>query len=79
MEGKQSSAQKEQSGKSPKPANSQSSKKEKATPANPTVPNPAEKKGANKKPANPYKKSIERNKLNHRRREKSDKKRGLIS
>ena len=37
-----------------------------------------EKKPTNAKPANPYKRSIERNKLNHNRRVKSDKKRGLV-
>ena len=47
-------------------------KQTKQAPANET------KKTGNAKSANPYMKNIERNKLNHNRRVRSDKKRGLI-
>ena len=53
-------------------------KKAKSAPAKETPAVNEEKKPTSAKPANPYKKSIERNKLNHNRRVRSDKKRGLV-
>lgn len=53
-------------------------KKAKPAPAKATPAVNEEKKPTSAKPANPYKKSIERNKLNHNRRVRSDKKRGLV-
>ena len=53
-------------------------KKAKPAPAKETPAVNEEKKPTSAKPANPYKKSIERNKLNHNRRVRSDKKRGLV-
>ena len=53
-------------------------KKAKPAPAKATPAVNEEKKPTSAKPATPYKKSIERNKLNHNRRVRSDKKRGLV-
>ena len=53
-------------------------KKAKPAPAKATPAVNEEKKPTSAKPANPYKKNIERNKLNHNRRVRSDKKRGLV-
>lgn len=53
-------------------AKAPAAKQTKQAPANET------KKTGNAKSANPYMKNIERNKLNHNRRVRSDKKRGLI-